>query len=104
MTVKKLILNLLAPDKVLHKGTLEDLVRASSDKPMGDTTARRLRELVNDRKIVKLTDLDGNTMYKLISEPTASGCAIGSTDVATVKTAMFPETSIVRPFSEWMNH
>ena len=64
MTTKQTILSLLSHGRAIHKGIIEEEVR-KLDGSMGDTCSRRLRELVNEGKLIKTKDSEGNTMYKV---------------------------------------
>jgi len=66
MTIKKTIITLLQTNGPMFKGVIEDKVR-ESNRVMGDTTSRRLRELTK-AEIIKKEIVDGNTVYVLIEK------------------------------------
>jgi hypothetical protein len=64
MTLHQLILDFLAGGTPIYKNAILDYMRLEY-RQGGDSIAVRLRELVRNKQIIKLTDENGVTMYKL---------------------------------------
>jgi hypothetical protein len=66
-SVKNLIIQYLQEKRSpQYKGHIQDHIRIRTDShSLADTVGRRCRELVNEERIEKVLDSQGNTMYKL---------------------------------------
>lgn len=72
-TVKSIILEILGERRWIAKGPLEDALRKNTGS-YGDTTARRLREMVEAGEIVK-AEIEGVTVYGMPDRAFAAAAA-----------------------------